>query len=236
MQPNLIIVEEVESFARVAAEWVAGSIRENVSTRGRCSVALAGGETPRAVYELLSTSDLNRRIEWEHLDFYFGDERCVPPEHIDSNYRMAYESLFSPAPVRPGQINRIEGERTDRDRAAADYEARLPEKLDLILLGMGVDGHTVSLFPRSPALDEEDRRVLPVRGSKPPSWRITITPPVIAAARNLLVMIAGKGKASAAVDALRGPYNPKEIPIQLALRGTWILDASVAKELVRSQH
>ena len=110
----------------------------------------------------------------------------------------------------------------------------MPKRLDLILLGMGVDGHTASLFPGSPALDEQKRRVLPVKGSKPPPWRISITPPVIADAGAILVVVSGKAKAPTVARALQGSHNPKELPIQLALGGTWIIDASAAEELRRT--
>jgi 6-phosphogluconolactonase len=165
------------------------------------------------------------------LEFYFGDERCVSPTDPDSNYQMVRESLFARAPIAPGQVNRIEAERADRDQAAAEYEAKLPKRLDLLLLGMGTDGHTASLFPGSSVLDEKERRILVVSGPKPPLWRITITPPVIASARQILVLVSGGDKALMVARALREPRNPKKIPIQLALQGTWILDASAAEEL-----
>ncbi len=234
MPEDLIIVNRHGAFAEIVAEWVAAKIAETIASRRRCTLALAGGETPRPIYECLARPDSKQRIEWGRLEFYFGDERCVSPTDRDSNYRMAYESLLAKAPVAPEQVNRIEAERGDRDQAAAEYEARLPQRLDLLMLGMGTDGHTASLFPGSPALDEEKRRVLVVSGPKPPLWRITITPPVIAGARQILVLISGKEKAPMVAQAFQEPRNPKRIPIQLALQGTWILDASAAEELVRS--
>ena len=233
MQTNIIVVDKSQDFSRVAAEWIVNRIHETIVADGRCTLALAGGETPRSAYSLLAKSDLSRKVEWQKVEFYFGDERCVPPDHPDSNYRMAYETIFSNLRIAPAQVHRIEAERPERDRAAVDYEAILPQRLDLILLGMGDDGHTASLFPGSAALDERVRRVVVVKGSKPPPWRITITPPVIAAAGSMLVMVSGKRKASTVARALGAPHNPKEIPIQLALRGTWIIDSAAAEELRR---
>lgn len=233
MPTNIIVVEKSQDFARVTAEWVANRIHEIIAANGRCTLSLAGGETPRPVYNLLAKTDVSRHVEWHKVEFYFGDERCVPPDHPDSNYRMAYETLFSDLRIAPVQIHRIEAERIDRDQAAADYEAILPQGLHLILLGMGEDGHTASLFRGSPALDERVRRVVVVKGSKPPPWRITITPPVIAAAGSVLVMVSGKQKALTVARALGASHNPKEIPIQLALRGTWIIDSAAAEELRR---
>ncbi len=233
MQANIIVVDKSHDFSRVAADWVANTIHEIIVVSGRCALALAGGETPRPVYSLLTRSELSQHVEWEKVEFYFGDERCVPPDHPDSNYWMAYETLFSNLRIAPVQVHRIAAERPDRGQAAADYDAILPQRLDLILLGMGEDGHTASLFPGSAALDERVRRVMVVKGSKPPPWRITITPPVIAAAGNVLVMVSGKHKASMVARAFGASHNPKEIPIQLALRGTWIIDSAAAEELRR---
>ena len=118
---NRIIVDEPKAFPLVAAEWIADRLGEIVAQQGRCTVALAGGETPRSIYKLLATPAIGRRVEWQKTVFYFGDERCVPPDHPDSNYRMARESLFSIVPIAPEQIHRIRGELSDRDRAATEY-------------------------------------------------------------------------------------------------------------------
>lgn len=227
----LVIVDDPARFSRAAAEWIAGKINDIVASKERCALALAGGETPRPIYVLLARPDFRQKIEWHKIDFYFGDERCVPPDHPDSNYRMAHESLFSRLPIDPLQIKRIHAEIPDRDQAAAAYESELPPKLDLILLGMGNDGHTASLFPGSPALNEKKRLVLAVKISKPPLWRISIAPPVIANARSVLVMVSGKSKAAMVARAFQGPFDPREVPVQLALDGTWIIDKPAAAEL-----
>lgn len=230
-QPKLVVAQ-ASDFARIAAEVIIQEIETAVETRGRCALALAGGSTPRPVYEEMARPAQEERVPWALIDFYFSDERCVPPDSPESNYRMACNALLRGGPVDLPRVHRIEGERPDRDNAAADYAALLPPRLDLLLLGMGADGHTASLFPGSPALDVQAGRVVAVQCPKPPPWRITITPPVIADAVSVIVLAAGKDKAGIVARAIRGPYAPKEIPVQLALRGIWILDRAAASEIL----
>lgn len=191
MAGDLIVADD---WAGAAAEWIARHA-------GR-SIALAGGTTPRAVYARLA-------LPWAEINFYFSDERAVPPDHPESNFRMARELL--PA----ARLHRME--------SAEEYARILPEPLDLLYLGMGEDGHTASLFPGSPAL-EETRRVVAVRGPD----RITITPPVIASARALLVVATGAAKAAMVRRAREGPWDPRAVPAQLARHGTWIVDRAAA--------
>ena len=204
------------SWESEAAERIARAIRDAAAARGRCSVALSGGSTPRALYPLL------RDLPWPKIDFYFGDERCVAPDDPESNYRMALETLLEAHPE--STAHRMEAERPDVDRVAEEYGRILPDALDVLLLGMGPDGHTASLFPGSPALDERARKVVAVTSPKPPPRRLTITPPVINSAREIFVLVKGSDKAAALRRAREGPWNPKETPAQLARRGTWIVD------------
>ncbi len=215
-------------LAQAAAEYLVGVMRTSVAARGRCAVALAGGHTPRPVYERLSESPLVTRVPWQALQIFFGDERAVGPEDPDSNYRMAADAMLRRVPLDPAHVHRIPAERPDREQVARDYERLLPERLDLLLLGMGPDGHTASLFPGAAALGERRRRVLPVHGAAPVAERISITPPVIAAAREIVVLVAGADKAAAVRAALGGAGAPEELPIRLALRGTWFLTADAA--------
>jgi 6-phosphogluconolactonase len=220
-------------FAALAAEHVTAAVVASLETQGRCALALTGGATPRPVYELMAASPLSNRVAWDHVTIYFGDERCVPPDDPRSNFRMADESLLSRVPIPRASIQRMEGERTDYDAAAADYARRLPDELDVLLLGVGEDGHTASLFPRSPALRETLRRVVPARSPAPPAMRLTITPPVIRAARAIIVLARGRTKAAPIARAVEAPWSPEEVPSQLARGGTWLLDRAAAAELQR---
>ena len=225
-----LIVVAAEALPEVAARRIAQVIEQAVAQRGRAGVALAGGTTPRAVYRRLAEmSDL----PWENIEIYFGDERAVPPADPQSNYRMARESLLDAVPIPPAQIHRMPAERTDRETAAAEYAALLPPRLDLIVLGIGEDGHTASLFPGSAALHERTRKVLAVAGAKPPPGRLTVTPPVIAAAVDKIVLASGPGKTVAVAQALEGRLEPDQCPAQLARDGIWILDRAAAAALRR---
>ena len=199
-----------------------------VKANGHASIALSGGTTPRAMHEALARiSDL----PWSAIDVYFGDERCVPADHPDSNYRMAKESLFDKVSISAERIHRPEAERPDRDAAALAYEAVLPASIDLVVLGIGEDGHTASLFPGSPALEPSERRCVAVVGPKPPPERLSLTPRALSEARTLLMLATGAGKAEAVARALEGEWDPKRTPSQLARRGTWILDHAAAAQL-----
>ncbi|HSA57126.1 MAG TPA: 6-phosphogluconolactonase [Gemmatimonadaceae bacterium] len=228
--PDLHVFDPA-SFAAIAAEHVTIAMERSILARGRCDLALTGGSTPRPVYEQMALAPLAERIPWDRVAIYFGDERCVPPDDPRSNFRMADESLLSRVPIPRTSIHRMAGERTDYEAAAADYARLLPDALDILLLGAGEDGHTASLFPHSPALREEARRVVSARSPAPPAMRLTITPPVIRAARAIFVLASGRTKAAAIARALEGPRSPEEVPIQLALGGTWLLDRAAASEL-----
>ena len=220
------------SLAGTAAARVAALLEYVAKDRpSEISLALAGGSTPRALHaELALLPDL----PWDRVAIYFGDERCVPPDHRDSNYRMARESLLDRVPIDPARVHRMRGESLDRDAAARDYEAKLPAALDVLVLGIGEDGHTASLFPGAPSLSEVERRVLPVIGPKPPPERLTITPAVIAAARHVVVLASGRGKCEPVARAIEGTSSPLETPAQLARDALWILDQDAASALRNS--
>jgi 6-phosphogluconolactonase len=170
-------------------------------------------------------------VPWDRIDVYFGDERCVPPEHPDSNYRMAKESLFDRVPLPSDSIHRPEAERPDRDAAARAYEAVLPPSIDLVVLGIGEDGHTASLFPGAASVNERVRACLAVTGPKPPPERLTLSPVALAAAGTLMMLASGGGKAEPVARALRGPWDPLKTPAQLARRGFWLVDTAAAAQL-----
>lgn len=215
------------SFPRVAAGSIARALREAAREGGEVGVALAGGSTPRPVYRRLA------RLEapWGRLRVFFGDERCVPPDDPRSNYRMVRETLLTDAPLDPDRLHRMEGERDDRDAAAREYGALLPASLGLLVLGIGSDGHTASLFPGSPALDEEERRVVPVEGPAESPPRLTVTPPVIRAASRTVVLARGAEKAEAVARAVEGEAPVAECPARLARGGEWIVDDAAATRL-----
>jgi 6-phosphogluconolactonase len=228
-RPERVLVRNDAEFVDAAAAWIADAIAAVLAERERCSVALAGGHTPRAIYEHLAERYVN--VPWTLLDIYFGDERRVRPDDPSSNYRMAYDALLRRVPIEPAHVHRMPGEREDADKAAREYESVLPATLDILLLGMGTDGHTASLFPGAPELRERERRVVPSTSPVPPTGRLTITPSEIAAARHVAVFTSGSTKASAVARALEGSFDPYALPVQFALRGSWILDGDAASLL-----
>jgi 6-phosphogluconolactonase len=223
-----IVCDSNDLPARAAAR-IALELTKAIGERGQASLALAGGTTPKATYEALAGLPL----DWSKVDVFFGDERCVPADHSDSNYRMAKAALFDRIAIPSGRIHRMQGELADRDAAARAYEAELPERIDVMVLGIGEDAHTASLFPGSPALLEETRRVLPVTGPKPPPERLSLTPPVLRAARLCLVLGSGSGKAEPVRRALQDAIDIVRAPIQLARDGVWFLDPAAAASLSR---
>jgi 6-phosphogluconolactonase len=225
---ELIVVARPAELARPAAEWLEHEVSRAIAQQGRCALALSGGRTPEPAYRELA---LATSIDWSRVEIFFADERAVPPDHADSNYRMVDQALLSRVPIPESQVYRMEAERSDRDAAAGEYEKLLPRTLDILLLGIGPDGHTASLFPGSPALDERQRLVLPAVGAKPPAERMTITPPVIEAARKVILLASGADKAAVVARALEGPLVSKSVPAQLARRGTWLLDQAAAAQL-----
>jgi 6-phosphogluconolactonase len=228
-----VVVAASDSFASTAAGAIEAGINEAIAARGRCTLALCGGNTPVAAYQELAA----RAIRWADLSIYFGDERAVPPEDPASNFGMARGALLGHLTVPPQSVHRMEAERIDRDAAAREYGALLPDRLDLLLLGIGPDGHTASLFPHTPALHEATRRVLAVASPRLPLQpqvpRMTITPSVISAARRVMVLVSGADKAALLARILEGPYQPDTLPAQLARAGTWILDRAAAGQLPR---
>jgi 6-phosphogluconolactonase len=183
---------------------------------GGGSIALAGGSTPRPVYQRLE-------LPWDKVDLYFGDER----DHEDTNWRMAGDVLLQRVPAR---AHRMPAER-GLD-GASEYAAILPDVLDVVVLGMGDDLHTASLFPLDAALASTDKvAFVPMSPTSPRCPRLTITPAVIAAARTVVVLVAGASKAGPLVTALRGEYDPLRFPVQLARGGTWIVDRAAAANL-----
>jgi len=225
---ELAVVESSE-LPKFAAELVARLVRRAAAAReGTVSVALAGGSTPRAMHEALARVP---DVPWERVAIYFGDERCVPPDDPDSNFRMARESLLERVPIPTAQVHRMHAEDADREQAASSYAELLPPALDLLILGIGEDGHTLSLFPGAASIAEKERRVMPVIGPKPPPQRLTLLPSVVAAARAIVMLASGAGKAQAVKRALEGDWDPAATPAQLARDGHWVVDSNAASAL-----
>jgi 6-phosphogluconolactonase len=217
--PELVVAPDVESLARIAADRVRVLAAAAIAARGRFRIALAGGSTPRALYGQLAAA---HDVDWSRTDVFFGDERCVPPDDPQSNFRMARETLLSPAAVPPENVFRMRGDDPDLDRAARDYEVALGgvegPALDLALLGMGADGHTASLFPGTTALDEGGRLCVPVEVPQLKTRRLTLTYPALQAARDVLFLVAGADKADTLYDVLRAPLDERRWPSQPLLR------------------
>jgi 6-phosphogluconolactonase len=227
-----IVAEDAAALARLAAQWLADEARLAVTLRGACALCLAGGGTPRPAYEALAERPPEEgAIPWDRVQVFFGDERAVPPGHPDSNFRMANEALLSRVAIPAAEVHRMKADAGDLERAADEYAARLPDALDILVLGVGGDGHTASLFPRSPALRETKRRVVPASAPAAPERRLTITPPVIAAARRVIVLAAGRDKAEAVARALKGAGTAEETPARLARDGVWFLDRAAAAQI-----
>jgi 6-phosphogluconolactonase len=216
-----------EKLPGMAAEIIASELVSAVSERGAATLCLSGGSTPQRTYELLTRFS---SVPWNKIEIFFGDERCVPPEHEDSNYRMARAALFEPARIADTAVHRLRGEATDFEAAASEYEALLPPAFDVLVLGIGEDGHTASLFPHSPALHDA-RRVMHVVGNKPPPNRLTLTPRALANARLVLMLAAGQGKAAAVHRALEAELDIDACPAQIAREGVWLMDAEAAAAL-----
>ncbi len=230
--------EDAEALSRAAAEELVGIARAAVTSRGACHVALSGGSTPKRMFQLLAAMGRDA-APWDQIELWWGDERTVPPDHPDSNYRMTREALLEPLQLT--RVHRMRGEDPDHDAAARDYERALvaalgsPPVFDLVLLGMGPDGHTASLFPGTSALRVTDRWVVanPVDSpvAKGKTTRITLTVPALNAAHHVRFLVAGADKAKVLAEVLEGPRG--RYPSQL-VEGSdvaWYVDQAAAKEL-----
>jgi 6-phosphogluconolactonase len=242
-----LALKAARHFARLADQYVVGC--------GRFTVALSGGSTPRAMFSLLAQEPYAETVPWSSIYFFWGDERTVPPDHPDSNFRMAHETLLSQVGVPASNIFRIPADLDDKDAAAQQYEDTLTEfflsgpgashtgtaplsavpRFDLVLLGMGPDGHTASLFPGTTALSADDRIVVSNWVEKFNTFRITLTAQTINNARNVTFVAGGADKAEVLKQVLEGPYQPETYPSQLirprAGSLLWMVDEAAARHL-----
>jgi 6-phosphogluconolactonase len=246
---EVAIVPDAIALAHEGARRVRTSIAEAVGARSRCMLALSGGRTPRGLYEVLAqppdaSTDV---VRWEGVHLFFGDERHVPPEHPDSNYRTVREALVSHVPIPTVQVHRLRTEQPDATGVAVDYAIELTRAFglaprewptfDLVLLGMGSDGHTASLFPGTPVLEEREHLVAAVWISRLQSSRITLTYPVINNARHVYVLVSGIEKAETLRAVLEGPVDAERFPVQGVQprhgQLTWLVDEPAASLLTR---
>jgi len=238
---RLEIHADAHAAARAGAESFALRAREAVEARGRFTVALSGGTAPREMYALLGTDELSRRIPWEGVHLFWGDDRCVPPHHPRSNYGMAWEAFIRRVPIPAANVHRIEGELPAAE-GAARYTAGLERafgagipRFDVVHLGVGPDAHTCSLFPFSPLLREREHTVVAALYLPLGEPRVTFTFPVVNAAARVEVFVVGRDKAGVAWQVLRGPLDPFRLPAQNVRphdgEQVWIMDEAAAAEL-----
>ena len=251
MLPRLTRLADAEAVCRAAAEEFTRLAKDALAERERFMVALAGGSTPKRLYELLTRPPFNRDIPWHQVEFFWGDERAVPPDHPDSNYRMAREALLNKLAIPDTHVHRMSAERPDRNAAAWDYQVEItrafgldpdgePPRFDLVLLGLGADGHTASLFPHTEALTEANRWVVSNHVPKLASYRLTLTPRIINNSAAVMFLVSGQDKAEALAQVLEGPADPERLPVQLIKPRsgsvTWLADAGAASKLKKPEH
>lgn len=218
---------EIRCFdTRVWPMLAAGLIQDSIAAilreQGQCSVMLTGGRSAESMYR--AWADFPAFQQMTDVKFYFGDERCVAPDHSESNYGMVRRTLFRDGLPAGCSVFRMEADDPDREAAALRYGDALPKTIDVMLLGVGEDGHIASLFPSGAALLEASRRVVPVTGVKPPFDRLTITPSVIAQAKSIFMLAAGSAKTKILAKARKSVGDIYVLPVCLALNATWLLD------------
>jgi len=241
--PDIVVVEDEAELARTVAGRFADHARTAIEARGHFFVALAGGSTPKAAYALLASPAHRDSVAWEHVRFFFGDERCVPPQSDESNYKMAQTAFLDALGIPEDHVFRMDGEDEPAKAARAYADVLLrelpgphaPRRFDLVMLGMGPDGHTASLFPGTDPLTDDALLVRAPFVEKFGAYRITLTPRTINAARAVDVATAGPTKSDALAAVLDGPEDPRTYPIQIVnpVEGhlTWLVDRAAAARL-----
>jgi 6-phosphogluconolactonase len=240
MKPEIVIVPDFAGVTRRTAELFTEAAERSIASKGRFSAALSGAATPQAFHRLLSEPPFRGRIDWTKTHLFFGDERAVPADDPECNYRMARESLISRVPIPPGNVHRMPADRPDLAAAASEYEAEIRSVIggtvpvfDLIHLGIGEDGHTASLFPGGPALAESKRLVVESYAESLKSWRMTFTLPLINRADCVLFMADGRRKTDAVRRALTEDGDPVPARFVRPESGKliWILDKEASAGL-----
>jgi 6-phosphogluconolactonase len=244
VEAEIVVLRDAEALAHSAAQRFSALAQEAADSRSRFSVALSGGSTPGALYRLLAEEPYRGQVPWAEVHLFWGDERCVPPDDPGSSYRLAEETLIARVPIPPDNVHRMHGE-LEPEEAARAYGRELGDffcgswpRFDLILLGLGEDGHTASLFPGSPALHETARLAVAVEAhyQDRPAQRMSLTLPVLNAARQILFLVAGSAKAGIVQAVLEDPsrHLPAQQVQPLAGRLTWLLDTAAASQLTTS--
>jgi 6-phosphogluconolactonase len=241
MTPQLLIAPSMQAWIDESVQIITQASNQVISQRGKFSMVLSGGSTPRSIYQALADPQNASQIDWPFTYIFWGDERSVPPDHADSNYLMAKQALLDHVPVPPENIYRIRGELSPQD-SAADHEERIKSffkdqerRFDLVLLGLGADGHTASLFPESQALNENQNWVAPNYAPSQQAWRITLTYPALLSARQAIFLVSGAGKAKVVKQIIQDPYSSTQFPAAKVAANhpnlSWILDQGAAKHL-----
>jgi len=238
------VFADAPAVAQALADLIIDVGQTAMADRGSFRVALSGGNTPRAAYRLLAEAPRSEALSWSDTFVYFGDERCVPPDDEQSNYRMATKAFLDAVPIPRANVHRIRGE-IDPAAAAADYATILrtdlgdPPRFDLMLLGLGPDGHTASLFPGTPPTTDDAALVRAVYASSQAMWRVTVTPQVINAARTVVFAVEGAEKAGILATVLEGPHDPTSYPAQIVApesgRLIWLVD-ELAAAMLHEKH
>lgn len=236
------VFKDPSAVAQATAEIIRRAAAEAIATHAAFTLVLSGGSTPKLLYGLLAREPFLSQIDWRKWELYFGDERTVPPDHPESNYRMANEALLARLPIDPAKVHRMKGEE-DPMTAAIEYGRMLKSRFgeggpDVTLLGMGDDGHTASLFPYTPALEERKHRCTAhfvEKSTTGANWRITLTAPFINRSTLVLPLITGASKAARLHEVLEGPKDEKRLPIQLIQpsrgKAIWMIDQAAAGAL-----
>ena len=243
-EPKIIVCADHNDLNIKAAEYCAKTAKQAMFSSGTCTISLSGGSTPKSLYALLATPEWRSRFNWKHIHLFWGDERCVPIDHPDSNFGMVKRELLSKVEIPEENIHRFPVELQDPAAIAQAYDASIRQffgvahtksevpRFDLVFLGLGENGHTVSLFPHSPVLQEKEKLAVADYIEEMKSYRVTTTVPLINAARHALFLVSGTSKAQVVQEVIEGPRQPEQLPAQLIspVRGTlvWLLDRDAA--------
>jgi 6-phosphogluconolactonase len=239
---DIRVFPDSAAVAKAAADIIVSTASAAASAGRNFSLVLSGGSTPKLLYQLLAAEPYRSRIDWPKVEIFFGDERAVPPDHPDSNFKMANDALLSRVPLKPEHVHRMRGE-IDPNQAAIEYGKMLKARFgeggaDITLLGMGDDGHTASLFPYTPAIGETHHRCVAhfvEKSTTGKSWRITLTPPFFNRSAQVLLLVTGASKAPRVAEIMYGPKDPQRLPIQVIQPTSgqliWMLDQAAAAQL-----